>query len=722
MEPNNSSQNNELIGVMAGGDFAETMPALDALLACNQQYIGESDLMRSLINYRKWFAPFDLFSYNGKTSRVFDETLVLTADLTTTGDEVWIFTDEESAHAANPHKPFLGTFVGGIRGIELRLAVRPTVKTIRINPHSPAAFSLTLEENGIRTFRIWGAIVACEERYVQMQQTGKPDVENFDSDEFWVFDHSTGPIITLPNRSGMKNPAAAFTAPDCVEKFLAKVDAKLRSEIHSVKTTRRDLMQKRREMGIDGLIINVYGPGASSAVSFDLLDPASAAANLAKHAFIILYYLASGDGAIDEQETRIIADFLKTQPGGLDFDVRQTVSEWAALSFDGKIKEYQRALFGLKNGASEQDRLTILHFAFALTKADGMISEGERFLFQDMARNWDIDLDKFFADLGIVIPPSAPSAPPVVPGLEFVPDTPGRQPSSGEPNKAVNQNQTAVQFDNSPKPLKTIRTPIETLAAYGEGQAGVHEVLRSLVSHRGWFAPLEMFVGEGENNKIDVDSMVIVSPESYLPSGELWLFADLAAVLRAQEQNAPIGVYAGAMSGTELFGKIPADIKSIRINRYSPHEQTWSFLDETSVELARLWSEVIVLEEKIEQWQPDEPDLTALGDYRGFVTVVNAATNGIFLIKEFSEEMRVAAPIFTAPDSAEKFLKNLPPEKSAELKQITINGDTLLNDLPNMKIEMPNNQPPPSFDGAVINAYGPGAFYILRFSDIVHKT
>jgi len=494
-----------------------------------------------------------------------------------------------------------------------------------------------------------------------------------------------------------------------------------------VKTTRYALHQKRREMGIDGLIINVYGPGASSAVSFDLLDPASSSANLIKHAFIILYYLASGDGSIDERETKVIADFLNTQHGGLNFDVRQTVLEWAALSFDGRIKEYRRALFGLKNGASEQERETILHFACALTTADGAISEGERRVFQNIARTWEIDLQKFFADLGIAAPPSAPPAPPVVPGLKFVPDTLSRrsaEPPFGEPNKAANQNQTAAQSSGqSPKPAAaTVRTPIETLAAYGEQRASVHEVLRSLVSHRGWFAPLGWFVGEGENNEIDVDSLVIVSAESHLKSNELWLFTDHAAVLRAQEVNAPIGTYAGAMSGAELFGKIPANINVIHINQCSPHEQTWSFLDETSVELARLWSEVIALEEKIEQWQPDKPDLTALGNYRGFVTVVNAATNGIFLIKEFSEEMRIAAPVFTAPDSAEKFLKNLPPEKSAELKQITINGDTLLNDLPNMKIEMPNNQSPASFDGAVINACGPGAFYIFRFSDIVRKT
>ncbi len=288
---------------------------------------------------------------------------------------------------------------------------------------------------------------------------------------------------------------------------------------------------------------------------------------------------------------------------------------------------------------------------------------------------------------------------------------------NNQPNDFKSAAQTAV---TTPNPSETLSAPLQILSAYSQGRAGNDEVLRSLISHRGWFAPVEMFYREGED-VIDIEKGVSTD-ERHIKAGELWLFTDYESVIRAVDANAQIGAYGGTISGTELFGKIPADIKSISINPGSPREKTWSFFEQGSVELARLWSEVITLEEKIEQWQPDKPDLTALGNYRGFVTVVNAETNGIFLIKEFSEEMRIAAPVFTAPDSADKFLKNLPPEKSAALKQITINGHTLLNDLPNMKIEMPNNQPPRSFDGAIINAYGPGAFYIFRFGDIIRKT
>ncbi len=406
--------------------------------------------------------------------------------------------------------------------------------------------------------------------------------------------------------------------------------------------------------------------------------------DLVKDAFIILYFLATTDGNIDPRETLIIADFIKRQHGQLNFIPSQTILDLETLKGDRRIDEYDRALFSFKNGSSVQDRLTMLTFAADLTAADGVITEGEKVLFQDMAKVWGIDLQKFFQQAGVAVSPSA---------LPFAAPLPQH------------------------KPVETFCEPIQTLMAYSQQRAGVNEVLRSLVSHRGWFAPLVMFITEGKQD-INVDHLLMFSTEVYMKAGDLWLFTDRASALRAQAINAPIGSYSGVMSGTELFGKIPADIKNIHINPCSPLEQRWSFMDGTSIELARLWSEVIVLEEKIGQWQYlGKPDLKALADYRGFITITNAS-NEIFLIKEIDPTMPIAAAIFTSPDSAQLFLSKLPPEQSATLKQITINGETLLNDLPAMQIRRQNNLPPLSLDGAVINANGPGTFYMLRFSDI----
>ena len=892
MELNNRAKENELFGM---GPFKlKPADASYAMLNYFQHNASENDLMRSLVSDRKWFAPLDLFTDEGKPTRSFDEMLVLTPDRLTMGDEVWIFTSEESARKAHPHRPFLGTFVGGISGTELFSAIPLKTKTIRINPHSPVAFSLTLHESdgGISKVKEWAAMVRREDSYEQWQQTGEPDKVDFNSHDFWVFNHIAAPIITLPKHSGMSNPVAAFSAPDCAAMFLSKLDPQVRGAMREAKESGRTLLEKRQiDMGIDGcidgVIINPYGPGTTYALPFALLNPASSPANLIKDAFAILYFLADADGSVDQRELQIIVDFTNRQHGQLNFDPRQTIMDLAALTGDARIKAYDRAIFDFKDHSSVDDRYTLMHFAADLAMADGSITDHEKILFQDMAEVWGIDTQALFqqsksfvastaappaalpADkssrkteqgnffawslgsslslyalaeaslnsglaakhfekaqmaaggMGLYINPltgmtsdvgsnqistlvyllnqeglrlanemetkhdAAASAyfyiivktynlllmfspetnlegilslkpRTVIPDEFFQPLTSALRQSvkyealkptifefdravsvflqnriNGEKNSVeqnvFRENNQTNEFKSAPQTAaatpnssETLSAPLQILSAYGQGRAGNDEVLRSLISHQGWFAPLEMFYREGEK-KIRIERGVSTD-ERHIKAGELWLFTDYESVIRAVDVGASIGSYGGTISGTELFGNIPSDIKSISVNPHSPREKTWSFFDETSVELARLWSEVIALEEKIEQWQPDKPDLTALGDYRGFITFVNAATNGIFLMKEFSEEMRIAAPVFTAPDSADKFLKNLPPEKSAELKQITINGHTLLSDLPNIKIEMPNNQPPARFDGAVINVFGPGAFYTLRFSDIIHGT
>ncbi len=398
MELNNRAQNDESIGVMGDGEFAQPLPVLDALLAYNQQRIGENALMRSLVSHRKWFAPPD--SYMSENSIKI-------------GDEAWIFTDEQAARAAHANRPFLDTFVGEISGTELFRAIHFKTKTIRINPHSPAAFSLTLHDTDgdTRAVKTWAAIVRREDSYIKWQRTGEPDRGDFNSyHDFWVFNHSTGPIITLPNRSGMINPAVAFTAPDCVDIFLSKADPKLRSEMESMKVDGRALLEKRQILGIDGLIINVYGPGATYALPFDLLDPASSRLNSIKDAFALLYFLASSDGQIDVREMDIIVDFLSRQHGQLNFDPRQTMSDLAALSSEARIEAYDRAVVAFKAHSSIEDRHTLMHLAAKLALADGSITGNEKILFQDMAKVWDIDLQTFFQQSKSVVAPAAGTA------------------------------------------------------------------------------------------------------------------------------------------------------------------------------------------------------------------------------------------------------------------------------------------------------------------------
>ena len=117
--------------------------------------------------------------------------------------------------------------------------------------------------------------------------------------------------------------------------------------------------------------------------------------NLVKDAFTVLYFLATTDG-LDERENRVIVDFIRRQHNDPNFKPGQTLLDLELLDAAGRAAEYERALQGFKAASSISDRLTLLDFAVDLAAADGVIADGEKVLFRDMAAVWEIDLQKFF--------------------------------------------------------------------------------------------------------------------------------------------------------------------------------------------------------------------------------------------------------------------------------------------------------------------------------------
>ena len=81
-----------------------------------------------------------------------------------------------------------------------------------------------------------------------------------------TFDHASGPVVTLPNQFGLMNPAVAFTAPDCADMFLSKLGEDQRAAFQRVIIDGASLLARAPQLGIDGLIFNVFGPGVRYAL------------------------------------------------------------------------------------------------------------------------------------------------------------------------------------------------------------------------------------------------------------------------------------------------------------------------------------------------------------------------------------------------------------------------------------------------------------------------
>ncbi|HEY0081315.1 MAG TPA: hypothetical protein VGB61_00890, partial [Pyrinomonadaceae bacterium] len=220
--------------------------------------------------------------------------------------------------------------------------------------------------------------------------------------------------------------------------------------------------------------------------------------------------------------------------------------------------------------------------------------------------------------------------------------------------------------------MKTISAPVQMLESYSRQQAGMNDVMRALTSHRDWFAPLSLFAQSGEPTR-SVGSMLILSTEAQITPGELWIFTDREAALRAQAAGAVLGSYAGGMAGTELFRVIPSHIKTVWVNPGSPLEHTWIYRDGGGIEAARIWAEAIALEDSFEQWQQTgAPDKTAFVNYPAFLTFDHS--HGPVVTLPNNSGMSNPAAAFTAPDCAEMFLSKVDEEQRARLQRVTIGG------------------------------------------------
>lgn len=239
------------------------------LEAYSQQRAGMNDVMRALTSHRKWFAPLALFAHSDAPTRRVESMMTLSAEAHIPPGELWIFTDSEAALRAQAAGAHLGSYAGGMAGTELFRSIPADIQTVYVNPGAPLEHSWRYSDDGIAAAKIWADAIIFEESFEAWRQTGAPDKTAFtDYRAFLTFDHSSGPVITLPGNSGMSNPAAAFTTPDCADLFLSELDEELRTQLRRVTVSGNVLLEKAPGLGIDGVVINVYGPGATYALPF----------------------------------------------------------------------------------------------------------------------------------------------------------------------------------------------------------------------------------------------------------------------------------------------------------------------------------------------------------------------------------------------------------------------------------------------------------------------
>src|SRR6185312_5086193 len=200
---------------------------IDTLIAYSEKRADLNAVMRALVSYAGWFAPLGLFAIRAEpeSTRKVKSMITGTENLVPAG-ELWVFTDFDLVNLAISKGASLGAYAGGMSGTELFQIIDPaTYHTVYVNPCSAPEHTWMFTKGSASNIgKLWAEAIELEETFKVWEQTGKPDktvLENYRA--FILYDHASGPVVTLPNQCGLTNPAAAFTAIDCAEKFLYEI-------------------------------------------------------------------------------------------------------------------------------------------------------------------------------------------------------------------------------------------------------------------------------------------------------------------------------------------------------------------------------------------------------------------------------------------------------------------------------------------------------------------
>src|SRR5262245_58787410 len=115
--------------------------------------------------------------------------------------------------------------------------------------------------------------------------------------------------------------------------------------------------------------------------------------------------------------------------------------------------------------------------------------------------------------------------------------------------------------------------PRQLLARHHQGLLTTPALWRALMTHKDWLVPsLEMV---DHYDRTEYPEVYMFSEKLVLYDRYLFLFTDPQAAFLAQSQGMQLGVYAGGISGTELFENLNPKWEAIVVNPKSPIEETW---------------------------------------------------------------------------------------------------------------------------------------------------
>lgn len=112
--------------------------------------------------------------------------------------------------------------------------------------------------------------------------------------------------------------------------------------------------------------------------------------------FEILYICSGIDGEVDENEVKIIINFLECNEDNLEFEIDEVMADIDLLNREGIMSEFIYASKVYNETASASEKRILLDFIVKLIESDGVVDEDEMVLLKLLAEALNIDLEKYF--------------------------------------------------------------------------------------------------------------------------------------------------------------------------------------------------------------------------------------------------------------------------------------------------------------------------------------
>lgn len=233
------------------------MTLQETLLAFGKKTAGKDQVMRALCEHTGWFAPA-VYACLALKTQTFEKITLWGAEANLPPGKLYLFTDVGAGNLAS-QKLTLGPYASPLPGAPLLSYLPAGFKELVVNPGSPQEQGWFMGDGALPFASIWGQAVHIEQMLVGKLKGDLVDVLlKFPG---WTsFALPNGAIATAVGAGGLKNPAMIFTAPDCADLAFQKLGPQAAS-LKRMVTSGEDLFGAYPRLGIDGFLVNPFGPG-----------------------------------------------------------------------------------------------------------------------------------------------------------------------------------------------------------------------------------------------------------------------------------------------------------------------------------------------------------------------------------------------------------------------------------------------------------------------------